>query len=161
MIKLEDETGEFELSLYGSEFALAFRGDPDFMRRTTNLIVNYGIGRSSIGARKFYKPKENKVYEGCSYVLTSMENLMKGLTMYFMAQVILDKEIEVAKIYDDEGDYLDSTWDEERQFELGYAKAVAFYEKRIKHDNFMFGISSAGLDILRYSPQGGDSEDEG
>jgi hypothetical protein len=145
---LENETGEILLSLYGAKFALGWRGDAAFMARMESLVFNFSMsqGRGYTFKNNLIVPKFNHVYDGFCYVLTTIEKLMAGLTVYYQGVVIRNGEYpEEAKkiIYDAEGDFVDIEWQDDILFDLAYDKAEQFYRENIKQENFMYGIESA------------------
>lgn len=80
-IKLEEETGSFLLSGYGSGHALGFVGNPQFIERCRNFVANFGLSRnklSSLGLDTIY------------YVTTTVERMKKALVEYYRAQVIIN-----------------------------------------------------------------------
>lgn len=122
-IKLEQETGQTLLSRYGNVLALAFKGDADFIKRSYNFAYNFGATNGAL----------IELTQDMSYVLTSHEKLMKALKLYFYADVIMNREIEVN--FDDEDNVL---IDEEACERLSGEKAQSFFENGIIKENFMF-----------------------
>ncbi len=122
-IKLEQETGQMLLSRYGNTFALAFKGDADFIKRCYNFAHNFCVTNGAL----------IELTQDMSYVLTSHEKLMKALALYFYADVIRNKEVSVS--FDD--DY-NITVDEVAAEKLAAEKAQAFFDTNIIKENFMF-----------------------
>jgi len=121
--KLEQETGEMLLSRYGNTYALAFKGDSNFIKRCYNLAFNFCMTNGAL----------IELTQNMSYILTSQEKIINSLKLYFYAEVIRNKEVKVE--FDD--DY-NITVDEDAAEKLSGEKAQAFFDTKIVKENFMF-----------------------
>jgi hypothetical protein len=121
---IEQETGELLLSRYGNTFALGFKGDAGFRERCYNFVYNFcAINNGSL----------IQLTENMSYVLTSPVKIMSALKLYYYNQVIRNKE--VAFSFDEEGQI---HIDEEAAEKISMQKAEAFFNEKIRKENFMF-----------------------
>ncbi len=155
MIKLEEETGKVFLSSYGNEFAFGWIGDAEFMTRMENLVFNYGLstGKGYTVKYNLIKPKFHTIYSGMSYILTSVDRLMAGLTNFYINQVKQGKDYppEIRKvIYDEEGTFVDVQWEEDVVFDLAFDRAQKYYEEIIIQSNFMYDINSEDAYTYKY-----------
>lgn len=156
---LYNETGEIMLSLYGSEFALGWRGDAEFMTRMENLVFNFSLssGKGYTIINNIITPKFNKVHDGLTYVLTTIEKLMSGLTIYFKGEMLLITkdypEEAIERKYDEDGEelVLERVYRDDIFFDLAYEKAEAFYNDKIQKINFMYGIENPDATVFRVS----------
>jgi hypothetical protein len=123
MLKLEQEIGEMLLSRYGNIYALAFKGNPDFIERSYNFAFNFGVTNGSL----------IELTQDMSYVLSSQEKILKALKLYFYGEVIREKLVRV----DFDEDYNISI-DEIAAENLAAEKAQTFFDNKIQKENFMF-----------------------
>jgi hypothetical protein len=123
MLKLEQETGEMLLSRYGNIYALAFKGNSDFVTRCYNFAFNFGVTNGSL----------IELTQDMSYVLSSQEKILKALKLYFYGEVIREKLVRV-----DFDEDCNISVDEVAAENLAAEKAQAFFDNKIQKENFMF-----------------------
>ena len=121
---IENETGQYLLSHYGHTYALAFKGDADFIERSYNFAYNFCATNGSL----------IELGIDMHYILTTPEKLLKALALYYYNQIIRDKEIEV-KHDPENGEVIIN---EEEAEALSAKKAQTFYDNNIIKENFMF-----------------------
>lgn len=122
-LELNQETGEMLLSHYGNTFALGFKGDAGFIERCYNLAFNYSMTNGAL----------IELSQSMSYILTNPVKIMQALKLYFYNEVIRNREVAVS--FTDDGDIV---VDEAMAEKLSLEKAQAFFDKKIRKENFMF-----------------------
>lgn len=121
---IEQESGELLLSRYGNTFALGFKGDAGFRERSYNFAYNFGVVNNGALIQ---------LTENMSYVLTSPIKIMAALKLYYYNNVIRNKEVAVS--FDEEGEI---HIDEAAAEKISMEKAQAFFDTKIRKENFMF-----------------------
>lgn len=84
--------GPFMLAHYGSNLALGFKGEPDFIRRCFNWAMNTGVIRSAGQLSWYYEQDTGRLAYVCP---KSMKAIKMGLFLQFQAEIILNKEIQL------------------------------------------------------------------
>lgn len=132
----KNTTNSFILSLYGSSLVLAFKGSKDFIKRSYNLCYNYSITNGNLlhfDGEIYYiiiKKEKNGI--------TPKERLRKGLNLYFINEIKMNKEIPLLKDQwnNDESEYL-IEYDEAKIQKMASIRTDEFIIANIKEDNFM------------------------
>lgn len=127
MISIENETGEFVLSQYGSCQALGFRGNQEFIERCQNFAINFGLSGG-----KLYRESDTM-----AYVVTNNEKILNAFKLYFYCQTIRNKEIPVE--INEENDF-EPKFDEALAEQRALEKAQKFISEKIIQENFMSSI---------------------
>lgn len=121
MIKIEDETGEFIYSNYGGFHAICFRGDPEFLNRSRNLIYNFSPRRIKIQKHDI----------DTIYIIIDTDEFADILARYYRGQIIITREIP-PKILDDAREI----WNDKKIEEMAMSRARDFIDK-IRHENIL------------------------
>ncbi len=135
MIPLLTETGSFTVSDSSSRYlAFLFAGNDEFLERTKNLCVNYGI----VERGSFHKFRDQHYY-----CLTPLDRLKDGLLNYFRGEVIFEKSEEInyvaTALKDELGDTVEITvdWDEQKVMELAECKLNRFFGEKVRWENIL------------------------
>ena len=130
-IPLENETGEFLISPYGSHFAFGFRGDAKFAERCCNFLNNFGLNSrpltSALGTNCIY------------YVCLTIEKLEKALNEYYYGRVIGDG-IVAPNSFETVEDIELPLWDDKEVKREARKMTDAFMRTCLKHESFMANI---------------------
>lgn len=129
--RLLDENGEFLLSFYGSEYALGFRGERDFIERGYNFAYNFSATSGKL----------HWFHDGMAYVLTSQEKLFNALKTCFYNEIIKFKEVPtLSEEKDEENGGKLFVWNEELLEQRAAEMANKFLETKVKKEDFMLNI---------------------
>ncbi len=128
-LSINDEKEKFYLCKYSGEYALGFRGDADFIRRSCNFILN-----NSISNRRLHK-----FYECFAYIIIeTKEKLIEGLINQFRGEIILNREVPyLSEKFDEDTQEFVTRHDDAKIESLATERAHRFMNERIIYENFM------------------------
>lgn len=144
------------LAHYGSNLALGFKGEPDFIRRCFNWAMNTGVIRSAGQLSWYYEQDTGRLAYVCP---KSMKAIKMGLFLQFQAEIILNKEIPLKNDRSKEENWEDSDLPliehQDQKIARLAAKRVkefmkdhvifdSFFLKRIESVAMPYGLASKG-----------------
>lgn len=127
---LENPTNELIYSNYGFYPAFCFKGTDLFIKKISNLIINYSI----LGRGEIYNLYDNN----SKYVLCPEDRLLAGLQSSFRAEVILNHEAYPEIDYKseiNENEEIELTWNEEKVEQAANKLTIDFWTNNIKKIN--------------------------
>ena len=132
--ELIDEKGTFILSNYGSAQAIMFRGEPDFLNRCANLILNYMLDYPR--SRQILEYDTQTIYVGMT-----RDEFGELLKRFYSGLIIINHEIE-------------NIDDEIAVEKLAQEKAAKFLDERLTDDNLLTkNYATAGVEFaMHHSP---------
>lgn len=149
---LEDmNNGDLYLVPYGSGIALVFSGSPDFINRWFNWAINTSVIGQNSSLNWWLDGHPGTVAYICP---KSRDVIRRGLIQQFGWEIVENREIEVTRTVDKDGEYIDSFWDEAKVTALAEERADSFMANHIKTTGMVlernqtlapiYGTASAG-----------------
>ena len=142
MNSLFSESGRFfGKPIDRNHFMIYFYGDDDFINRSKNLVINYGIGK--IFSRGYCRDMFS--------VSTTKENFINKLSLFFSWEIIKNhkKKIKYSVIESDSDLKVD--WDENKLQELSIQMAKKFWDSKIEDAVFLEHFKSNDIFLHEFS----------